>query len=130
MLQGTFRGSPDRVLLDFHTALVSGKKLGLKAFAIQGGLPGLVAKAKKTGGKRESQSGERATQVAARGALRTAGGVVSALSGSGIGGQLVGNLGQEGVSELGRDVQGGGYAMEQTILEIPAGTTFDLVTAG
>ncbi|HOX59182.1 MAG TPA: hypothetical protein PLC99_20050 [Verrucomicrobiota bacterium] len=129
-LQGDFRGSDERVLLNFHTAIVGGKKLPLKAYAVQNGLPGLRAKVVKR--RREDPSrGTRAVAGGGIGLLRAATTVVGGLT-SPVGAQLVDEMTSDGLNDLDREARGrdAGFGLQNKVLELPAGLVFDVVTAG
>jgi hypothetical protein len=129
-LQGDFRGSGDRVLLSFHTALVGEKKIPIKAYAVQGGLPGLKAKVIK---KKSAGSG-RATKAVAGGGvglLRAATSLVGGMA-SPAGAQIVDNMTRDGLQDLDREARGSesGNGLENNALELPAGLVFEVVSAG
>ncbi|HOX58052.1 MAG TPA: hypothetical protein PLC99_14285 [Verrucomicrobiota bacterium] len=129
-LQGDFRGSDERVLLNFHTVVVGGKKLPLKAYAVQNGLPGLRAKVVRR--RREDPSqGTRAVAGGGVGLLRAATTVVGGLT-SPVGAQLVDEMTSDGLNDLDREAneRGAGFGLQNKVLELPAGLIFDVVTAG
>ena len=129
-LQGDFRGSDERVLLNFHTAIVGGKKLPLKAYAVQNGLPGLRAKVVKKR-RPEPNQGTRVLAGGGVGLLRAATTVVGGLT-SPVGAQLVDEMTSDGLNDLDREAneRGTGFGLQNKVLELPAGLIFDVVTAG
>jgi len=118
-LTGNMSAGEKRIFINFHKATSrAGKSVTFRGYAVSGKLPGIPAAVTETEKPQDSS-------YVAKGALRTAQTAILGISGS-VAQDLVRNTASEGLE----DAQRGVYKSSSRILELAAGTKFEVVVTG
>lgn len=119
ILKGRSRNNFERVFIRFTEARRGSQVIKFSGNATTAGQPGLPAN------KKVIPSEERGTNVVARGALTTAGGVAARLGG-GVAGELANDVAREGVTEVRPDFR----ERDPFVLTVAKGVRFNVIVVG
>jgi len=118
-LTGNMSAGKKRIFINFNKATTkTGESISFRGYAVSGKLPGIPAAVTETEKPQDSS-------YMAKGALRTAQTAILGISGS-VAQDLVRNTASEGLE----DAQRGVYKSSSRILELAAGTKFEVVVTG